>query len=110
MANTYKVLAQLASTSTGLVTLFTGSANRQYIISGITVCNRSTAENTFRLSVAPNGSTNAVPQYLHWEQAVPGNDTYLVNVPITMDASDVIRVKQFSTGFSYNVFGAEISS
>lgn len=50
MANEYKILGQVADASANDVELYLVPASTSAIVSSITVCNRESAANTFRIA------------------------------------------------------------
>jgi hypothetical protein len=109
MATNYKVLGQSAPSATTATALYTVPSATEAVISTISVCNRGTAPGTFRISVRPNGDTQANQHYLVFDASVAANDTLFLTVGATMDASDVLTVYASSADFSFNAYGSEIS-
>lgn len=112
MPTTYKILGQ-ADPSSGLpFNIYTVGNPMQAIISSITVCNRGTADATFRVWVSPNGVATANNQYIYYDVAIAGNDTFIATVGITLDSQDVVRVQSGGTGgnnLTFQLFGSEIT-
>ncbi len=109
MANAYKVLGQSAPSATTATTLYTVPAATEAVISTIVVANRAGSAGSFRLSVRPNGATQADEHYLAYDVPISANDSTTLTLGITVDATDVIMVYASSGDMSFNVFGSEIA-
>ena len=109
MANTYKVLGQVAPSATTATTAYTCPSATQTVISTIVVCNRAASAGTYRISLRPNGATQANEHYLAYDVAIAANDSTALTLGITCDASDVITVNASSANMSFNIFGSEIA-
>jgi len=108
MAITYKVLGQLAST-TSAVSLYTCPSATQTIISSIVITNREAAENTFRIILRPNDEALADKHYLAYDTPIAANDVVSLTLGITMDAADQLYVLGSDTNLTFQAFGSEIS-
>lgn len=73
------------------------------------VANQSATATSFRVSVAIAGAADTPAQYLYYDIAIPGNDTFAATLGITLAATDVIRVYNTLATCSFNFFGVEIS-
>lgn len=109
MANTYKVLGQVAPSATTATTAYTCPSATQTVISTIVVCNRAASAGTYRISLRPNGATQANEHYLAYDVAIAANDSTALTLGITCDASDVVTVYASSANMSFNIFGSEIA-
>lgn len=112
MPTTYKILGQSAPVVNTDTNCYTVPAATQTIISSIIVCNRSNDDATFRVWVSANGVATANNQYIYYDVAIAGNDTFIATVGITIDAADVVRVRGGGTGggsLTFNLFGSEIT-
>jgi len=109
MADAYKILAQSSPSATTLTDAYTVPASTEASISSVVVCNRSATATTFRISVAANGAADTNAQYLYYDIPIPGNDTFVATIGITLDASDIIRVYATLATLSFNIFGIEIT-
>lgn len=107
MAVTCKVLGQAAPSATTETTLYTAAA--QAVASTILVCNRSASPATFRVSVAVAGAATENKQYIYYDIAVSGNDTFAATIGITLGATDVVRVYGSTATLSFTLFGQEIT-
>lgn len=109
MAETIKVLGQVAPSATTETTLYTVPASTSTVVSTITVCNRGGSSGSFRLGVSQGGGALANEDYLYYGVTVPATDTFAATVGITMTATDKILVYASSADFSFAAFGSEIT-
>ena len=107
MATTIKILGQSAPSASTLTDLYTVPGGTQATISTITVCNRGTNVETFRISVAVGGAADDVKQYIYRDLSCYPADSFLATVGLTLGAGDVVRVFATSANFSFQLFGAE---
>jgi len=109
MAETYKVLSQSAPSAAALTALYTVPAATEAVASSIVVTNRSSTATAFRVSVAPAGAADTVAQYLYYDIPIPGNDTFIATVGLTLAATDVVRVYATLATLSFSLFGTEVT-
>ena len=105
---TYAVLGQTVGTP-ALQSLYTAGASEQAVISTITIANRGTAADTYRIAVRPDGESISNQHYVAYDAACPGNDTIALTLGITLNGNDVISVYSGTTNLTFNAFGAEIN-
>jgi hypothetical protein len=108
MATVYKVLGQSAPAATTAADAYTVPSLKYAVVSTITVCNRATGSATYRVSVRPNGASQANQHYIAYDASVPANDTIALTLGLTADASDVFTVYASTANLSFNIFGSEI--
>jgi hypothetical protein len=101
VANTVK---QSKPSATTLTALYTVPAVTSAVCSTITVCNQSATATSFRISVAPAGAADATSQYLYYDIAIPGNDTFATTIGIALATTDVIRVYNTLATLSFSAF------
>ena len=111
MASSYKVLGQLDLTSSTLTTLYTVPASTETVISTITICNRASSADTFRLALRTDGDAISDKHYLAYDVPVAANDTTTLTLGVAMEATDVLSVAAAGTAslLSVNAFGAEVT-
>lgn len=109
MASTLKVLGQSAPSATTLTTCYTVPALTTATVSTIVVCNRSATATAFRVSVAVGGAADATSQYIYYDVAIPGNDTFAATLGISLGAGDVVRVYNTLVTCTFSIYGVEIS-
>jgi hypothetical protein len=109
LATAYSILAQVNPNADTLTDGYTVPSSTQAVISTIVVCNRSDATTRFRISVAIDGASNDDKQYLYYDVPIPGNDTFVATLGITLGDTDKIRVYADDATLSFNIFGTEIT-
>ena len=109
MATTYKVLGQSAPSATTATTLYTVPSATEAVISTIVVCNRAASAATYRISVRPDGASQANQHYIAYDATVSANDSTAITLGITVNAADVITVYASTADLSFNLFGSEIA-
>jgi hypothetical protein len=110
MADTQKVLAQSNPSATTLTDIYTVPASTGTVANTLVVANRSAIPATFRIAVAIAGAADNPKQYLYYDIAIEGNDTFTATIGITLAASDVIRVYAANATLSFTIFGIEITA
>lgn len=109
MANAYKVLGQTGDAFTsGSVDLYTATGV-EAICSTLVICNRESADNTFRVAVRPAGATIADEHYINYDTSVGANDTIYLTLGFTLAATDVVTVDASDANVSFSLFGTEVS-
>ena len=109
MANTYKILGQIAPGATTEEALYTVPASTSAVISSIVICNRGTTATTFRVSIIPTNTITTSKDYLYYDVTLAGNDTFIATVGITLAAANIVRVYAGNGNLSFNLFGTELS-
>jgi len=109
MATVYKVLGQEAPSATTPTTLYTVPAATEAVISTIIVANRAGTAASFRISVRPDGDSQANKHYIAYDVPIGANDSTTLTLGLTLNADDVITVYGSSANLSWNVFGTEIT-
>ena len=109
MATTYKVLGQSAPLATTATTLYTVPAATETVVSTISIANRAAAADSFRIAVRPNGATLANEHFIAYDVTINANDTTVITIGLTLDATDVITVYAGTDDLSFGVFGSEIA-
>jgi len=104
----YKVLGQAAPAATTPNNVYTVPPAKEAVVSTIVIANRVSTAATFRLSVRPNGDTQANQHYLAFDVPIAGNDSITLTLGITLAATDVITVYGSTANLSWNVFGTEL--
>lgn len=109
MAQTYKVLGQVASTGVANYTLYTVPSGTQSVISTISVCNAGSSSTTYRIAVRPSGETLAQKHYIAYDAAINQYDSTLLTLGISLSGTDVITGYSAGSGLVFNLFGVEIA-
>jgi hypothetical protein len=109
MASVYKVLGQAAPAATTPNNVYTVPASTEAVISTIIIANRAATTGSFRLSVRPDGASQADQHYLAYDVPISANDSTTLTLGITINAADVVTFYASSASMSINVFGTEIT-
>lgn len=109
MATTLKVLGQTAPSATTLTDCYTVPALTTATVSTIMVTNRSATATSFRISVAVAGAADATKQYIYYDVAIAGNDTFAATLGISLGAADVVRVYNTLATLSFSLYGVELT-
>lgn len=107
MATTLKVLGQSAPTAATLTTLYTVPASTTTVCSSLVVCNTSAIATSFRIAIRIAGASITDAQYLYYDVAISGNDTFTAVLGITLATTDVVSVYATLATLSFNLFGQE---
>jgi len=89
--------------------VYTVPSATEAVVSSIVVCNRSATDATFRISVRPNGASLANQHYLAYDAGVAANDTLILTIGVTMDATDVLEGYASSGDLTFHAYGSEVS-
>lgn len=109
MATTYKVLGQIVPSASTTTTLYTVPSATQTIVSTISVCNQNSTAAVYRIAVRPAGATLDPKHYVVYGATVPGIDTTMLTVGLTLAATDVLSIWSSAANVSFNVYGSEIA-
>lgn len=110
MAEVRGVLGQEDPVAATLTPLYTVPASKDAMVSSVVVCNRSATATSFRISVAPLGAADSNEQYHYYDFAIPGNDTFVATIGITLATTDVVRCYATLATLSFNAHGLEIET
>lgn len=109
MPTAYKVLGQIAPSATTATGIYTVPSATEAVVSSVSVCNRGTGSAQYRLSVRPNGASLANQHYLVYDATIAGNDTLILTIGVTMDATDVLEAYASTGDLSFQAYGSEIT-
>jgi len=109
MAFSYKVLGQAIPAFNSNVDLYTVPASTSAIISTVNVCNQTTSNVTFRLSIRPAGATGTSKHFIVYDSPIPAQDTIALSLGMSLGNTDVITAYTFQGNVSFAVFGTEIT-
>jgi hypothetical protein len=109
MATSYKVLGQVAPAATTATTAYTVPSATETVVSTIAVCNRGASSATYRIAIRPDGATLANEHYIAYDTAVTANNSTMITIGITLNASDVVTVYASTADLSFSLFGSEIA-
>lgn len=115
MANSYKILGQIAPTSNTLTNVYVTGASVSSVVNTIYLCNQDSANANVSVIVRPVNEALANKHYILQDQRLDAADTIILNLNITMN-SDVIlaaniatRTGEATANCSVSAFGVEIS-
>jgi len=120
MANSYKILGQIAPTQNALTNVYVTGAAASAVVSTIYICNQSAANANVEVIVRPINETLANKHYILRDQRIDAADTIILNLNITMNSSVILAANaEFLTGeinnqlsasnVSFSAFGSEIT-
>ena len=110
MAQTYKVLGQVAPADTNLTTLYTVPSATQTVVSTITVANLTASSAAYRIAIRPAGASVENKHYLAYDVGLEAKDSIALTLGVALQATDVISVKSdTANAFAFQVFGVEES-
>lgn len=108
MANTQKVLGQVAPLATTLTTLYTVPAATSAACSTLAVCNRGVATN-FRVAIRPAGATLSNEHYIVYDTYVNSGESLFLTIGVSLATTDVVSVYAGHANTSFSLFGVEIA-
>jgi hypothetical protein len=110
MADTFKVLGQVAPGDTNNADLYTVPEDTVTTVSSIVACNLTGNTPNFRIAVRPLGATVENEHYIYYGKALAANDSVFIIIGITLSDSDVITVRSSASDeIAFTVFGVETS-
>lgn len=110
MAETYKILGQVAANASTTHNVYTVPAATQAVISSIVVVNRNNSANcTYRVAAQQAGAALANQHYLAYDAPIAALDTVALSLGVTLGNTDVISVYSANANISFSVFGTEIT-
>jgi len=109
MATAYQVIAQAAPSATTNSDLYTVPSDTSIVGSTLTVCNRGTADATFRIAVRPAGATLANEHYVFYDTVVYAKSTLALTMGLTATATDKITVYASTANLSFSLFGSVLT-
>lgn len=110
MAETYKILGQVAATANTTHNVYTVPAATQAVVSSIVIVNRNSGANcTYRVAAQQAGAALANQHYVAYDAPIAALDTVALSLGITLGNTDVISVYSANSNLSFSVFGTEIT-
>ena len=110
MAETYKILGQVAATANTTHNVYTVPAATQAVVSSIVIVNRNNNANaTYRIAVQPGGAALANQHYIAYDAPITSLDAISLSLGLSLGNTDVISVYTANSNLSFSVFGTEIS-
>lgn len=109
MAMEHKILGQQAPAGTSSTVLYEVPSGREAITSTLVVCNRTSGEIAFDVAVIPDGDTLADDNYIYFNIACPGRDSFTATIGLTLESGDSIEVKdRTGNSLTFSVYGVEV--
>ena len=109
MAIEYKVLGQSVPSATTDTELYATPSATSAVVATITVCNRAATADTFRIAIDVGDSVIATKDYLYYDVAIPGNETFAATLGITLATTDTVQIYAGTANLSFSAFGSEIT-
>ena len=109
MAVSYKVLGQLEPAATTEATLYTVPSATEAVCSTLSVCNKGTADATFRIRIKINNAADDDKQFVFYDYGVAIKDTRTFTIGMTLGAGDVVVAYASTADVTFQLFGSEIS-
>jgi len=109
MPSTYKILGQVELDAATIGDLYTVPSATEAVISSLTICNRTSTPATFRIAIRPGGAALANQNHLAFDAPLAGNDTVILTLGLTLQATDVISVLSSNADTAFQAYGTEIS-
>ncbi len=115
MANSYKILGQIAPTANTLTNAYSTSS-ASAVLNTIYICNQDNANANVDIIVRPTGVALANQHYILRQQLLGQADTIILNLNITMNSSTIIAAnvagrsgETKTPNCSISIFGVEIT-
>ncbi len=109
MAETLKVLGQVAPSANSPANLYTVPSGKSAVVSKLTLCNQNASAAKARVWVAQGGATTDVKQYVCYDMILPvGFAPAEAMAGFALGAGDVVRVQANMANVSFNVTGSEV--
>jgi len=110
MALSRKVLGQSAPSGAAWSTLYAVPTGSSTVCSSLVVCNRSTTfADTFSVAIRVAGIALENKQYIYKEIEVPGGNSFVATIGITLGSTDLLDVYNTNGTLSFSLFGEESS-
>ena len=108
MADTLKVLGQVAPADTNNADLYTVPENTQTTVSSLVACNLTGNTPNLRVAVRPLGASVENEHYIYYGKVMAANDSIFIIIGITLSDGDVITVKSSAANeIAFSLFGVE---
>ena len=111
MSFAYKVLGQAKPSANTVATLYTVPADKQAVVSNITVCNQDTVNPCeFSVAVIPSGETLADKHYIYRDDFAKHRRTRSIALGCGLSTGDVVKISSTSGDVSFSLFGTEYTA
>ncbi len=109
MAIAYKALGQSAPSAATLTTLYTVPSSTEAVGASIIICNRDAISTDIRVAIRPAGASISNEHYIYYGLVIPGNETFIATIGVTLATTDVVSVYATLATVSFNLTGSEIT-
>jgi len=110
MATTYKILGQLAPTTTSNGNLYTVPASTSTIVSTLVIANTTATAATTRVFARIAAATEATSNAVLYDVSIPANSSSAFTLGMTLATTDKITVQTgTANALTFTAFGSEIS-
>ena len=109
MPVTYKILGQSNPSASTLTTVYTVPASTQAVVSSIVACNTGAAAANVSITVQPGNAAANTSMYVANNIAVSIQNSLILNLGVTLGATDTIRANCSTGNIALSVFGSELS-
>lgn len=110
MPSTYKRLGAVAPLATTETDLYVVPALTQTVSSSVVVANRGNTSTTFRVTITVGGGATTNVDYIYPDVSIPGNDTFIATVGVTLNVGDTVRVYAGNANLTFSMWGVELAS
>jgi len=109
MAETVKILGQVAPLVTTATTLYTVPAATSAVVSSIVACNQNAANVRVRLAFRLGGAALDPKQYVWYDALILSNLFLAETRGFTLAAGDVVTVYSDTANVSFTLYGVEVT-
>ncbi len=107
MAQTYKILGQIAPTQNTLTNVYVTGATANAVVSTIYICNQSAANANVDIVIRPINEAIGNKHFVLQNQLLGAADTIILNLNITMNSSVILAANaEFRTCEANNLLSA----
>ena len=109
MADSLKVLGQVAPDATTNTTLYLCPSLTMTTTSSLIICNRSASGVTYRVAVRDNGDNTSNEHYIFYDVSLAANSSDVHVLGMTLKETDIVEVYASTADLSFTLFGVEPS-
>ena len=110
MADTLKVLGQVAPADTNNADLYTVPDDTQTTVSSLVACNLTGNTPNLRVAVRTLGASVEYEHYIYYGKVMVANDSIFIIIGITLSDGDVVTVRSSAADeIAFSLFGVETS-
>lgn len=103
-----RVLAQQLIPAAADSVLYTVARNAKTRIQGFTFVNESAVQDQFSLALCKQGAPAAPANYVYYLLPIVGDDTFLSELDVVLDQTDVIRVYSLNGTTAVTLYGLDV--